>query len=314
MDAQALRAWRTTLLVLLAGECTRMLASAWSLTRFQPAVSGSAWAGFLASHLVLLFPLYVVTLYALWRFLGPRGHLRSGVPAVLGMWASFQIFASAYTVHHQDFFQGGAVLVGFFLGEAYAWLLGIRTEGDGLPSLTSRGFGATGGLAMFAGTYIAAGLSKLRGAGLGWATSSTVRLMVLSHTEVDDAARSADIMRWIGASPRLCMVLEGATLAIQLGAFMLIVGPRARRIWAALIIAFHLGIYLSSNILFLEPMVFAASLAFPWALAVSLVRRGRDFDDAQAVDLSPFRARARARFLLVFGAVVGLLALADCRN
>jgi hypothetical protein len=38
-----------------------------------------------------------------------------------------------------------------------------------------------------------------------------------------------------------------------------------RTCWAILIVLFHLGIYVTSNILFLQPLLFAVVVAIPWS-------------------------------------------------
>ena len=158
---------------------------------------------------------------------------------------------------------------------------------------------------MLAATYMAAGSSKLIGGGLGWATSSAVRLMLLSHGEVEGSPWSLTIPQWTASSPYVCMALEVCTLMVQMGAFMLIIGPRARRLWAALIVAFHLGIYLTSHILFISAMVFAAVVAIPWSY---LLPRRPDIEDAGEDRQDSARPATRhVALILLAMSIVGVL-------
>lgn len=246
-----------------------------------------------------------MTLLTLWRFLGPRASLSSGFVAVVGMKVAAETFQRVYAVHHQDFYQGGALLVGAVIGETYARFVGVRPEGSYGEELEARRFGMTGALGMFAGSYMAAGASKVLGGGLSWATSSAVRLMILSHAEVDGPTWLAAIPHWTASNPYVCMALEVGTLVIQLGAFMLVLGPLARRVWAFCIVAFHTGIFLTSSILFVSPMLFAAVVAVPWR---RVFRRQPDPDDPgeENQELARPAGRRGALVLCLLGAVVVL--------
>jgi hypothetical protein len=264
MDSQALRIWRLTLLLVTAAECCLQTGVSYWQASFRPDEISGLY-GLIALSLPATALLAAITLYALWRFLGPDASLTAGYVALLGMKLAAETFQRVFSAHHQDFYQGGAMLAGVVIGETYARLVGITPERGRTDALEARRFGMTGALAMLAGSYIAAGSSKVLTGGIGWATSSAVRLMVLSHTEVEGNWWALLIPHWTASSPYLCMALEVGTLIIQLGSFMLIVGPRARRLWATLLVAFHAGIYVTSGILFLTPMLMAAVVAVPWA-------------------------------------------------
>lgn len=259
-----------------ATECCVQTGAAYWQGSFRPETVLGLY-GFIARSLPATLILFGITVVALWRFLGPRASLTAGFVALAGMKTAGETFECVFAVHHQDFYQAGAMLAGTVLGETYARIIGVRSERTRGDYLEARRFGMTGALAMLAGSYMAAGSSKLLTGGLGWATSSAVRLMLLSHGEVEGSAWSLTIPQWTANSPYVCMALEVGTLIVQIGAFMLIVGPRARRMWASLIVAFHLGIYLTSHILFLSPMIFAAAVAVPWAYL--LPRQPADSED-----------------------------------
>lgn len=263
MGATALTAWRYTLLLIVAAETLMQAGAAFWLRQYREPVSASAW-GLLAESSVATFLLLAITLLSLWFFLGSRASLAAGFVAILGMKLSAESFATVFSVHNMDFYQGGAMLLGVVIGESYARLRGIDPGRSRAEWWEARRFGMTGALGMLAGSYMAAGSSKLFGGGIAWATSSALRLMLISHTEVDGPAWAVTIPRWTADSPLLCMGLEAGTLIIQLGTFSLLLGPRIRQLWAALIVAFHTGIWLTSHILFVSPLVFSAAVAFPW--------------------------------------------------
>lgn len=309
MDPQALSIWRGTLLLIAATECCVQGGAAYWQAVFRPETSLGSY-GVIAGSLPAMVALIATTLVALWRFLGSRASLAAGLIALAGMKVVGETFARIFSVHHQDFYQGGAMLAGVVVGEAYALWEGVRPDRSRADALEARRFGMTGALGMLAGSYMAAGTSKVLVGGLGWATSSAVRLMLLSHAEVDGAAWSLAISRWTADSPYLCMALEVATLIIQLGAFMLVIGPRARRLWALLIVAFHAGIYLTSHIFFLSPMMFAVVVAVPWARLMPWRRADSEDPGEEKQGIARPATRPAALVLLLVGEVV-LLRLAS---
>lgn len=259
-----MKIWRGTLLFMLAAECCVQTGASYWQGSFRPE-SLTGLYGLVALHLPATLLLAATTLVALWKFLGPGSSLTAGYIALLGMKLAGETFERVFAAHHQDFYQAGAMLAGAVVGESYARAIGILAQRSRTELLETRRFGMTGALGMLAGSYMAAGASKVLQGGIGWATSSTVRLMILSHTELEGNPWALAIPHWTADNPYVCMALEVGTLIIQLGAFMLIVGPRARRLWAVLLVAFHAGIYITSGILFLSPMLMAAVVAIPWA-------------------------------------------------
>ncbi len=262
LDPTSLKIWRGTLLFITVAECCILNGTAYWQGQFRPEISGVY--GLIARNLPAVVILVGTTLFALARFLRPTASVGAGIVALLGMKLSGETFERVFAVHHQDFYQGGALLTGAVIGELYARTIGVRPANSAAEALEARRFGMTGALGMLAGSYVAAGTSKLLGGGLSWTTSSALRLMLLSHGEVEGNAWSTTIPQWTANSPYVCMALEVGTIIIQLGAVMLVLGPRARRLWAVLIVAFHAGIYLTSHILFLSPMLFATVVAIPW--------------------------------------------------
>jgi hypothetical protein len=152
---------------------------------------------------------------------------------------------------------------------------------------------------------MAAGTSKLLGAGLGWASGATIRLMILSHTEVEEGFWTA-IHWWAANHPYVCIALSIGTLIIQLGAFMLVFGPRWRRMWAVLIVAFHGGIYLTSHILFLSPMLFAATVAVPWSRLLPRRTSEEPYLSEEQEDLRRPATQRACLALLLIGALLTL--------
>jgi hypothetical protein len=129
--------------------------------------------------------------------------------------------------------------------------------------------------ALTAATYLLAGIAKLRIAGLGWIDGELLRNQIAV-----DNLRKALLGDWIAplASPFLdhpagFTIFCALTLAIELGAFVALVGGRVARLWALGAWGFHLGVVLLMNIWFPYPLLGFAFLpllraerAFSWLI------------------------------------------------
>lgn len=166
---------------------------------------------------------------------------------------------------HQDFMQSGAAMLGWLAGHAYAHALGIqRAQGEQHRRECMR-YAATAAVAAFAASYVCAGSSKILNSGGDWLGSETVRLMIASHTPVGTDAAVNLSRDWMLHTPWVTTALEFATLATQLGAVFLLAGPLLRAVAGLALFGFHVGTWMSADIVFVAPMVLALWLAIPWS-------------------------------------------------
>lgn len=105
-------------------------------------------------------------------------------------------------------------------------------------------------------TYVVAGISKLRAGGVAWLTGRA-----LGEWLAFDAVRKIELGSFhsplaglVATSPVLCGALAIFTLAVELGAPVALVSPRAGRVWAALAWMFHVGILATMAIGFFYPL------------------------------------------------------------
>jgi hypothetical protein len=98
---------------------------------------------------------------------------------------------------------------------------------------------------IFVTIFLAAGLSKLRAAGLSWVMSDTLRNYILENQYVfrADAATawSHALADWLVLHPDLCRVLAGLTLALELSAPVALVSGRARTLLIPALFLFQVG-------------------------------------------------------------------------
>lgn len=165
------------------------------------------------------------------------------------------------------------------LPAADAWCLGGAPPDRARPA----GYGWAVKLlaAITCATYLLAGIAKLRLAGLDWLAGDQLR----NQIAVDNLRKAllgsatAPLARPLIAHPGALAALAVATLAIELGAPLALLGRRIARLWLWSAWGFHVGVVLAMNVWFPYPLAGIAFLPLidaEW-IGVRLValRRGR---------------------------------------
>lgn len=203
-----------------------------------------------------VFAMIVVGLVAVARDRSPiaGGLWALAWAALLSEWQT-QIFGSP---SRNAFFPGAAVL-GWVLGQLWAGFI----DHDRPRELRER-LGEAGMLGCLAAAYVGSCLSKLLSAGAQWSSATQVRALVLWQEPLADWGWLLAYRQAILDDPSLARVAAIATLVIEGGAFLLLLGPRLRLVWAALIFALHLNIILLCTMPYLEPMALLLVLVVPW--------------------------------------------------
>jgi hypothetical protein len=133
------------------------------------------------------------------------------------------------------------------------------------------------GRVLFVTVFFAAGLSKLRTAGLSWVTSDTLRHYILENQYVFHAdavqAWSRPLVVWLVGYPLLCRLLAVLTVALELSAPLALVSSWARLLLIPAIFLFQVG-----NALLLYQDFFFAYLGLyafwvPWRSLFSAAAR-----------------------------------------
>jgi hypothetical protein len=218
------------------------------------ALAGAPWAAWIIDAMILL------GLIALARDRRPvlAGAWALAWACVLSEWQT-GVFGSP----SRNAFFPGAALLGWVLGE----LWGARRAPPGLTALERRElrerFAEAGALGCIAAAYVGSCASKLL-AGASWATGMQVRMLVLRQQPLASWSWLLDYREALIEDPALGRAAAIATLVIEGGAFMLLLGPRLRLLWAALIVGVHLNILLLCTMPYLEPIALLLLLALPW--------------------------------------------------
>jgi hypothetical protein len=192
--------------------------------------------------------LAAVGLVAIVVFAWNRKPLLAGAIALTAMSVLAQMEAmDRGPMRHQ--FAVGVALLG--------WLCGLALGTDeALPEI--------GAAAALMATYVDAGISKLLHH--NWAESATLRAMLVSHHRVDDGSLYARYVDFVVTHARAAEMLSWATLVVQLGAVLFLVGPRWRILWGTLLLLFHLQVALLSGIGYTDAMCLLAAWSYPWPL------------------------------------------------
>jgi hypothetical protein len=100
--------------------------------------------------------------------------------------------------------------------------------------------------------YFFSGYSKVFYSGWRWASPWNMRNWMLYFSEADQTRVFHSLGAWIAVRPVVCGIIGVGTLLFELGFFTVLFSKMARRLLVPLAVAFHLGILLSMNLVFLN--------------------------------------------------------------
>ena len=141
---------------------------------------------------------------------------------------------------------------------AAAWSMDARRGGRGAAEVPAWPVGLMATLTVL--TYVLAGIAKLRLGGLDWLAGEALR----DQVAVDNARKlllgspSSPIAAPFLRHPWLFSALAVATLAVELGAPLALLGGRIAWAWALAAWGFHLGVLALMAIVFPYPLAFLA--------------------------------------------------------
>ena len=294
-------ATRQTIAVLCALDATILQWTALSSPAgLTPQAEPLAVLGWLRTQMPAQMLLLALVWWGLWQF---ARHARLG-PALLAAVADgvlYETHVAAFGRIEAEFLIPRASLVGWLAGAAL--LRGaVRPEDRDRVDVADRG-GWQGALAIFAATYVAAGLSKIFRSGMGWADPRTIGYIVLANLPQGLGWRTT-LDQFVLTHHSLAAGLAGLTLVLELGA-LLMLGPGWARSLACLsIFAFHTSLFAMVGLISPGSHVLALAYGLPWP---SLIPRWRQMPET-TVDLDP--ARARKSLAVASVVVIALMALA----
>ena len=216
-----------------------------------------AWLLALGAQPLAVDGLVAAGLVALLLFAIGRAPLRAGGGALVLLAVLAETQAALAGGPQRNVFASGATLLGWLIG--LGWGRGLGGAGANREDLAEAGAVAT-----FAATYVAAGVSKLQARGLGWADPLTLQDLLLAQHRVSEHGIRAHLVAAFVGSPGLCRVLALATLAIELGACLMLLTPALRLALGTLLVAFHLQVWLLTGIWYAGNLRLLLLLCVPW--------------------------------------------------
>ncbi|MFO0627597.1 MAG: hypothetical protein U0325_18460 [Polyangiales bacterium] len=211
-----------------------------------------------------LILLNVVFLVCLWRFTQGRNTLTAGGVAVactalVAQWGT-ELFGSP----SRNLYIPSATFFGWLCGVAYLRDLASRSGAAAATLRQEEVFGEAGALGVFAALYVSSASSKLLAAGGAWVHPDTLRFLILSQKGLFQGGWIDAYRGVIIEHPAAATALSALTLLIEGGAFLLLAGPRWRRLWCGLIFLLHLNIIVLCTMPYLESMALAVVFGVAW--------------------------------------------------
>jgi hypothetical protein len=213
--------------------------------------------GAVESLLAVATPVVGIAFVAGWRFRVTGPLFAAGLTVLATLDSSWgQIF------HTEDLMVLHVLIVAF---APAADALAVDAKGRAVPEPHGR-YGWPLRLAMLVVvvTYFVAGVAKVRIAGASWVSGDTLRNLVaednLRKAVLGD--RSSPIGQRLAAHVTVFQVFAVASLAVELGAPLALLGRRAAVVWAACAWMFHIGVMAVMAVFFPYHLSFIAYAPF----------------------------------------------------
>lgn len=194
---------------------------------------------------------------------GGRAQLWFGLLTLVAFAVLVETMNAHVGMPQRRFYSIGAVLLGWLVGLSFGRL---RNADDD----RSERLAEAGAAAALVATYANAGVQKLLSGGLFEIHS--LQAHVLTHHFIDDSSPIGSLAYFVAFHPVIAKILALTTVVIQAGAWILLVGPRARMLWGTLLICFHLGTLVMLHIIYVEATFLLAAWSYPWARIVARLR------------------------------------------
>jgi hypothetical protein len=183
------------------------------------------------------------------RFAGRAGRLWAGVVALAALTVLSTVHGQLYGSPWRHLFFSGLCLLG--------WLIGLAvSRRRGAPSDES--FARVGSIALLGAAYFNSGISKIVYGGLDWISGFPIQVIVVGQDGLVADGILSVYRFWVATTPTVAALFSTATLVFELGGPLMILGPRVRRCIALGLLGMHANIYLLTDILYWESMVFLA--------------------------------------------------------
>lgn len=162
----------------------------------------------------------------------------------------------------------GATLVGWLAGRGLA---AARRADDE----TAHGWAEAGAAGGLGAVYVGAVSSKLLSHGFSWADGDSLRAIVASQHPIGTGSLLDGLSRWVVASPGVGLFFSIATLVVQASAVLYPLHPSTRAVVGTLLLGFHLTVFLTTPVLYVQAMILLLAFSYPWAAIVARLRSAK---------------------------------------
>lgn len=253
-DPRRARALRLGLAALVLVDLIRLVAEIGMLR--DPAYLGIAagWVGHLAETTWACVALGVIAATGAWRW-GRHGAQGGGATALVGLACLGVVHSYVRGEHDESLFFSGVLLAGWLLTEAAA--------ARPMSAEERARWGCRGALAFLAGVYMTAALAKLGSA--SWWTGENVRLALAMSLDIDPTSVCLPLRQWMAQTGWVHQCAAVVTVVVQLGAVLLVAGPRLRALAGTALWCFHLALWACLGVVFPEPLVLLPLMTWRWS-------------------------------------------------
>ncbi|MDP6945264.1 MAG: SUMF1/EgtB/PvdO family nonheme iron enzyme, partial [Myxococcota bacterium] len=225
----------------------------------QPPIS---WVGHLAEQTWAVGGIGLLAGFATVRW-GRWCSRISGAAALLGLACLCVVHAYVRGEHDESLFYAGILLGGWLVTEASADALSSDDD--------AAAWGVRGAIAFLAGSYLAAAVAKLGSA--SWWDGENIRMALSMAADIYPNSPWLPMRQWMASTSWVPPAAAVATVAIELGAVLLVGGGRMRAFAGGALWCLHLGIWGSLGVLFPEPLLVLPLMAWPWYTRLDAVDR-----------------------------------------
>lgn len=216
------------------------------------ALAGGAVPGAFA-ELVSRLPVRVIAalagIAAAAAFARRPGRLWAGLLALAALMVCSTAHTALFGSPWRHTFFSGVCLAGWLLGLAVA-----RRRGAAHDESWAR----TGSVALLGAAYCNAGISKLVYGGVEWLWGATIQSIVVAQVGLVGGGLRGAYREFVVSMPWLAAAFSIATVLLELGGPLMLGGARLRGLIALGLLGMHANIFLLTDILYWEAMVFLA--------------------------------------------------------
>ncbi len=183
------------------------------------------------------------------------GRLWEGTLALAGLILLSTAHAHLFGSPWRHLFYSGLCLLG--------WLLGLAVSRRG-GAPRDESYARIGSIALLGAAYLNAGVSKLAYGGGDWISGTPIQAVILGQDGLVGDGIVSLYRSWVVATPWAAGLFSFATVGFELAGPLMLVGRRVRLLVTAGLLLMHANIYLLTDILYWESMVFLVVFGLSW--------------------------------------------------